>query len=74
MPVWQRLLCALLAIGSLLPLAFMLSSILDASQTYSRVLPVLLPTAYGGFLFAFAAVRGRLPLYLQRPKPSQDQA
>jgi hypothetical protein len=72
-PVWQRVVCAVLAICALFPLGFMLSSILDASKPYSQVLPLLLPAAYGAFLFAFAALKGRLPRYLQRQKPSQDQ-
>ena len=72
-PGWQRLVCGLLAVGVLLPLAFMLSALLDATQPVSRVLSVLLPTLFGGYLFAFVAIRGRLPFFFQRSSSSDRQ-
>lgn len=74
-PHWQRAICAALALaGTPALLAMVWSLLLRRGEVPSLSALVLLTLASAGyFLFAFAAIKGRLPRAMQRPRPSRRQ-
>ncbi len=70
-PTWQRVVCALFALGGLVVFGLMVAQGFSVSETgflkwyrYFTVVAALI----GVYLFAFAGLKGRLPDQLRRSK------
>ena len=67
-PRWQRIVCGALALGGGTALFVMLWLILkNDPHSFGSVL-LFMGGLYGFFLFSYAAIKGRLPRFVQAPR------
>jgi hypothetical protein len=64
-PDWQRAICGVLAAGGGVALVIGLCALLEEGTHLLGMLLPLTGACYGFFLFAFVAVKGRLPRYMR---------
>ena len=73
MPEWQRFVCGALAVTGLGVYPIIAWSLFQGDAPPLRALIVLGGAGFGYFLFGFAAIKGRLPHFMVRPRHGSRQ-